>query len=82
MLTYRVEILPHYSGMMCGHFPDWPGLSVVGRDHEDVVELARRALTTEVERYLCEDRPLPLAVSSQGIQISVIVSHEQVLMDI
>lgn len=82
MLTYKIEILPHYSGMMCGHFPDWPGVSVLGRDHEDVIELGRLALTAEVERCLSEARPVPSAVASRGVKISVVLSDERVLADI
>lgn len=81
MPTYTIEILSHYSGMMSGHFPDWPGLSVLGRDHEDVVQLARGALEAEVIRYAKEDRPLPAPHAASGIKISVIAPAERVAAD-
>lgn len=81
MPTYTIEILSHYSGMMSGRFPDWPSLSVLGRDHDDVVELARGALEAEVDRYAQENRPLPTPACSSGLKISVIAPNERVPAD-
>lgn len=59
MVSYPMKIRPHYSGMLSGHFPDLPGIVVVGRDHEELGRLALDALEAELERCLARDGELP-----------------------
>ena len=59
MLTYCVKIAPHYSGMISAHLPDFPGLVVLGRDHDEARKLALAALELELERLLKEERTIP-----------------------
>jgi predicted RNase H-like HicB family nuclease len=44
MANYTLRIRPHYSGLFMGDCPEQPGLSVMGRDHDEVASLARQAL--------------------------------------
>ena len=59
MLTYAFEVKPHYSGHLCGHFPDIPCLFVLAGDHEELEELALAALEVELARRVADGRPFP-----------------------
>ena len=59
MLSYCLKIAPHYSGMMCAHFPDFPGTVVLGRDHQEATDLALAALEFELERQIEQNGKLP-----------------------
>lgn len=59
MVAYCLKIAPHYSGLVCGHFPDIPGLMVMGRDLDEVEELAVAALEAELESQLERNGRIP-----------------------
>ena len=59
MISYCLTISHHYSGQMCAHFPDFPGMVVLGRDHEEVTGLALEALEAELQRRLELDGNIP-----------------------
>ena len=59
MISYCLKVAPHYSGQLSGHFPDFPGLVVLGRDHEEVAGLALQALEEELEHQLAENGRIP-----------------------
>ena len=59
MVAYCLKIAPHYSGLICGSFPDLPGLIVIGRDHKEVTDLAVAALEAELEQLMKRDGCLP-----------------------
>ena len=59
MPAYCLKIASHYSGLMSAHFPDFPGLVVMGRDHEEVADLAVQALEAELERQLKQNGRIP-----------------------
>ena len=44
MADYRIQIRHHYSGLLIGHCSEEPGISVLGRDHEEVILLVTEAL--------------------------------------
>lgn len=70
MRTYCLEIAPHYSGFLCGHFPDFPGLMVIGRDHDEVADLAVAALEAELEQLIKKNGRLPRPRTTGALSIS------------
>lgn len=70
MFAYCLKIAPHYSGLICGHFPDFPGVVVLGRDHEEVEYLAVEALETELERQLNQNGRIPKPRTRGALSIS------------
>ena len=69
-ISYCVTIAPHYSGMMCGHFPDFPGLVVLGRDHVEVLALAAESLDAELEHHWRQDGAIPLPRAEGPLSVS------------
>lgn len=59
MISYCLNVAPHYSGQLSAHFPDLPGLVVMGRDHEEVTGLALQALEAELARQLAKNGRIP-----------------------
>jgi hypothetical protein len=70
MVSYCVKIAPHYSGMISAHFPDFPGLVVLGRDHDEATDLALAALEQELERLIGTDGTIPLPRARGRLTIS------------
>jgi predicted RNase H-like HicB family nuclease len=44
MTAYAVELMTRYDGLVIATFPDLPGLSALGRDDEEAIGEAKRAL--------------------------------------
>lgn len=44
MAAYAVELMTRYDGLVIATFPDLPGLSALGRDDEEAIGEAKRAL--------------------------------------
>ena len=44
MAAYAVELVTRYDGLVIATFPDLPGLSALGRDDEEALDEAKRAL--------------------------------------
>jgi predicted RNase H-like HicB family nuclease len=59
MYCYCVRIAPHYTGLISAHFPDFPGLVVLGRDHDEAKDLALAALELELDRLISQDKAIP-----------------------
>lgn len=59
MLTYFMKIVPHYSGMLVGKFPDLPDIRIVGRDQGEVLARARIVLEEALAGYIADGRALP-----------------------
>jgi predicted RNase H-like HicB family nuclease len=59
MFSYCVRIAPHYTGQISVHFPDFPGLVVLGRDHDEARDLALAALEQELERLIRQEEAIP-----------------------
>ena len=70
MVSYCVKIAPHYSGLICAHFPDFPDLVVLGRDHEEAEDLARSALEQELERLIHHGIRIPRPVATGRLKIA------------
>ena len=70
MISYCVKIAPHYTGLISAHFPDFPGLVVLGRDHDEATDLALAALELELERLIGEDAAIPRPKARGRLTIS------------
>lgn len=44
MAAYAVELMTRYDGLVIATFPDLPGVSALGRDDEEALDEAKRAL--------------------------------------
>ena len=48
MAAYAVQFVTRYDGLVVASFPDLPGVSALGRDDEEALDEARRALDDHV----------------------------------
>ena len=44
MVSYAVQLVTRYDGLVIASFPDLPGVTALGRDDEEARDEARRAL--------------------------------------
>ena len=70
MLTYALKLAWNYDGMVIATFPDVPECYALGRDDEEAVEEARRALEAVLERYVEEGRDFPIARAGGTLKVS------------
>ena len=61
MAAYAVELMTRYDGLVIATFPDLPGVSGLGRDDEEALDEAKRAL----DEHARTGEPLP-APARQG----------------
>ena len=72
MAAYAVELLNRYDGLVIATFPDLPGLSALGRDDEEALGEAQRALDEHVRSG--ELLPEPSARGGTLIEAPLIVA--------
>ena len=48
MVSYAVQLVTRYDGLVIATFPDLPGVRALGRDDEEALDEARRALADEL----------------------------------
>jgi len=48
MVSYAVQLVTRYDGLVIATFPDFPGVRALGRDDEEALDEARRALEDEL----------------------------------
>jgi len=48
MVSYAVHLVTRYDGLVMATFPDLPGVRALGRDDEEALDEARRALDDEI----------------------------------
>jgi antitoxin HicB len=70
MLTYSLKLASNYNGMVMATFPDVPEAMALGRDHEEAIEEAKRALEAALERYRAEGRAFPAPRAPGKLQVS------------
>jgi antitoxin HicB len=70
MLTYSLKLASNYNGMVMATFPDVPEAMALGRDHEEAIEEAKRALEFALERYQAEGRTFPAPRTAGKLQVS------------
>lgn len=72
MAAYAVQFVTRYDGLVIATFPDLPGLSALGRDDEEALSEARRALDDHVREG--EALPEPSTRGATMIETPLIVA--------
>ena len=72
MAAYAVELMTRYDGLVIATFPDLPGVSALGRDDEEALGEAKRALDEHVRSG--EALPEPAAQRGTMIEAPLIVA--------
>jgi antitoxin HicB len=70
MLTYSLKLATNYNGMVMATFPDVPEAMALGRDHDEAVEEAQRALEATLERYQEEGRDFPVPRAGGTLRVT------------
>jgi antitoxin HicB len=70
MLTYSLKLASNYDGMVRASFPDVPEAVALGRDDEEAMEEAARALNAALERYVAEGRAFPVPRTLGKLQVT------------
>ena len=70
MTTYAVTLARRYDGLFTATFPDVPGVVAFGRDDEEALEEAAKALTAAIGRCAMSGDPLPQAVSAGVLRVA------------
>ncbi|HTU11194.1 MAG TPA: hypothetical protein VMG08_09885 [Allosphingosinicella sp.] len=71
MAAYAVELMTRYDGLVIATFPDLPGLSALGRDDEEAIGEARRALDEHARSG--EALPAPAARGATMIEAPLLI---------
>jgi predicted RNase H-like HicB family nuclease len=71
MAAYAVELMTRYDGLVIATFPDLPGVSALGRDDEEALGEAKRALDEHARSG--ETLPEPAARGATLIEAPLIV---------
>ena len=72
MAAYAVELMTRYDGLVIATFPDLPGVSALGRDDEEALGEAKRALDEHARSG--ERLPEPSARGTTRIEAPLIVA--------
>ena len=72
MAAYAVELMTRYDGLVIATFPDLPGISALGRDDEEALGEAKRALDEHARSG--EALPEPAARGTTRIEAPLIVA--------
>jgi len=51
MVSYAVQLVTRYDGLVIASFPDLPGVTALGRDDEEARDEARRALADALASF-------------------------------
>jgi len=70
MVSYAVRLVTRYDGLVIASFPDLPGVSALGRDDEEALDEARRALEDELASLEARGLEPPAATTRNGAMVS------------
>ena len=70
MVSYAVQLVTRYDGLVIATFPDLPGVTALGRDDEEALEEARRALEDELAYFEAKGIAPPEPASRNGAMVS------------
>ena len=70
MVSYAVQLVTRYDGLVIATFPDLPGVRALGRDDEEALYEARRALEDELASLETRGIAPPPPVTRNGLMIS------------
>jgi predicted RNase H-like HicB family nuclease len=71
MVSYAVRLVTRYDGLVIATFPDLPGVSALGRDDEEALDEARRALEDELASLEANGLEPPSPTTRNGAMVSV-----------
>jgi len=69
MPRYAVDLVTRYDGLIIASFPDLPGVSALGRDDEEALAEARRALDAALLGFAVEGTAPPEPGASGALTI-------------
>lgn len=74
MVSYAVQLATRYDGLVIATFPDLPGVNALGRDDEEALHEAEKALSAALEEYEREgtDLPSPRAPGLSRVSVELI----------
>jgi predicted RNase H-like HicB family nuclease len=70
MVSYAVQLVTRYDGLVIASFPDLPGVTALGRDDEEACDEARRALADALASYQASGSAPPPARTQGPSMIS------------
>ena len=70
MVSYAVQLVTRYDGLVIATFPDLPGVTALGRDDEEALDEARRALEDELASLEAKGVAPPAPGSHNGPKVS------------
>jgi predicted RNase H-like HicB family nuclease len=70
MVSYAVRLVTRYDGLVIASFPDLPGVTALGRDDEEALDEARRALEDEIASLEARGLEPPAATTRNGAMVS------------
>jgi len=70
MVSYAVQLVTRYDGLVIATFPDFPGVRALGRDDEEALDEARRALEDELAALEAKGVAPPEPTVHNGSMIS------------
>lgn len=71
MVSYAVQLVTRYDGLVIASFPDLPGVTALGRDDEEARDEARRALADALASYEASGSAPPPARTRGPTMISL-----------
>ena len=71
MVSYAVRLVTRYDGLVIASFPDLPGVTALGRDDEEALDEARRALQDELASLEANGVAPPPPSTRNGKMVSV-----------
>ena len=77
MTAFAVTLARRYDGLFTATFPDVPGVVAFGRDDEEALEEAAKALTAAIARCAVAGDPLPVPTSTGSLRVTPISDDEQ-----
>lgn len=74
MASYTVRLVTRYDGLVIATFPDLPGVTALGRDDEEALDEARRALEAELAAYEAKGAspPEPTARGASSVSVELV----------
>ena len=70
MVSYAVRLTTRYDGLVIATFPDLPGVTALGRDDEEALDEARRALADELASLEANGLAAPEPATRNGAMVS------------
>ncbi len=71
MTNYAVTLARRYDGLFTATFPDVPGVAAFGRDDDEALEEAEKALRAAIARCEASGDPLPEPTCQGRLTISI-----------